>query len=77
MDILVEKLGPGVKNIQRAGWSSMGMRQVLHQHVHNGRTRVVLWDAQVDAPATELDVEAWNGLGWRGYLYELRAGITH
>ena len=44
MDILVEKLGPGVKNIQRAGWSSAGSHQRVHQ-------RDVLRDAQADAAA--------------------------
>jgi len=44
MDILVEKLGPGVKNIQRAGWSNAGSQQRVHQ-------RDVLRDAQADAAA--------------------------
>ena len=44
MDILVEKLGPGVKNIQRAGWSNAGSHQRVHQ-------RDVLRDAQADAAA--------------------------
>ena len=66
MGILVEKLGPGVKNIQRAGCSSRFTAMCASL---GGGTCVVLRDAHVDASAIELDFEAWNGMGWRGYLY--------
>jgi len=66
MGILVEKLGPGVKNIQRAGCSRQIYSNVC---ITRGGTCVVLRDAHIDASAIELDFEAWNGMGWRGYLY--------
>jgi len=57
MDILVEKLGPGVKNIERAGWSSMGMQAYISVCI----TRV-LRDAQVDATARV--VVGLGGMEW-------------
>lgn len=47
-----------------------GMRQIyINVCITGGGTRVLLRDAHIDASAIELDFEAWNGMGWRGYLY--------
>ena len=71
----IQKLGPGVKNIQRAGWSiKHGNDAGLHQRVHNRGTRgctswcncelLLFWTLR-------------HGMGDGGAdIYELRAGIT-
>jgi len=68
MDILREKLGPGVKNIERPDGRSDAS---VHQRVHHDA------DAQADAPArwSSSDGRCMEWVVWREY-HELLTGIA-
>ena len=69
MDILWEKLGPGVENIQRAGWKRDAG---LHQHVHDTEV-LVSYSGIHTLMQLRRSWTSRHGMGWEGgrvgYLY--------